>query len=282
MLPLPTDSDSIQRGITTMSDRSHALAATDIVALPGTLVLAPAPRPPVVLDGEIDRIAADLESVVDSRTPRLRRAMDVAIAAASLVALAPLMLVIAAAVKLDSRGPVLYMQERIGINRRRQERRRDRRAARGRREARYAGRPFRIYKFRTMRIDAEAAGPQWASNRDPRITRVGRVLRKARFDEIPQFFNVLRGDMTLIGPRPERPFFVERLENEVPHYSKRLLVKPGITGMAQVHHKYDDSIESVHTKVKWDLRYIRQQGIKADLSIVAHTIRVVLTGEGAC
>jgi lipopolysaccharide/colanic/teichoic acid biosynthesis glycosyltransferase len=263
-----------------MAETSQTTQITDVIPLPvGTPAGAPS-----AIEAETDEIqsmAADLESVVDARGARLRRAVDVTVAAAGLVALSPVMALVALGIKLDSRGPILYAQDRVGINRRRQERR-GVRAADGRRRIVHAGRPFRIYKFRTMRTDAEAAGPQWAKNGDPRITRVGRVLRKARLDEIPQFWNVLRGDMTLIGPRPERPFFVNILQKEVPHYSKRLLVKPGITGMAQVNHKYDDSIESVRTKVKWDLRYIRSQGPKSDLAIIARTIRTVLTGEGAC
>lgn len=270
-----------------MADRSP-MTPTTTTTTAGTLgTVFPLPglqRDPVrpAADAELDSIAEDLEMVVDSASSGIRRVFDVAVAATAVCALAPVMLAVAAAVKLDSPGPVFYTQDRVGINRRRRERRRDLRAESGRRKTIFAGRPFAIYKFRTMRTDAEAAGPQWARNGDPRITRVGRVLRKARLDEIPQFFNVLRGDMTLIGPRPERPFFVDLLQKEVPHYNKRLLVKPGITGMAQVNHKYDDSIESVRTKVKWDLRYIRRRSLRADVSILLHTVRVVLTGEGAC
>ncbi len=267
-----------------MADRSPNAPATDVLTI-GTVLPLPGALPgsqPAPFDSELEAMAEDLESVVDSHSDRLRRVADVVLSAAGILTLAPVMLAVAAAVKIDSPGPVLYTQDRVGINRRRRERRRDHRGVSSRRVVHNAGQPFRIYKFRTMRLDAEAAGPQWASQRDPRITRIGRVLRKARLDEIPQFINVLRGDMTLIGPRPERPFFVELLQGEVPHYSKRLLVKPGITGMAQVHHKYDDSVESVRTKVRWDLRYIRQRGPKSDLAILLRTIRTVLTGEGAC
>jgi lipopolysaccharide/colanic/teichoic acid biosynthesis glycosyltransferase len=267
-----------------MAERSPNAPSTAVLT-PGIVIPLPSVAPgstPVPYDSELDAIAEDLETVVDSRSDRMRRVADVVLSAAGILVLTPVMLAVAAAVKMDSPGPVLYTQDRVGINRRRRERRRDGRGVSSRRVVLHAGRPFRIYKFRTMRTDAEAAGPQWASQRDPRITRVGRVLRKARLDEIPQFINVLRGDMTLIGPRPERPFFVELLQGEVPHYSKRLLVKPGITGMAQVHHKYDDSVESVRTKVRWDLRYIRQRGPKSDFAILLRTIRTVLTGEGAC
>lgn len=237
---------------------------------------------PSAPDDELAAIAEDLESIVDSRRHRLRRLLDIAASAAALLVLLPLMLIVALAIKLDSPGPVFYVQDRIGINRRRGERRRAARAGDGRRVIINAGRPFRILKFRTMRQDAEAAGPQWARDADPRITRVGRLLRKTRLDEVPQFVNVLRGSMTLIGPRPERSFFIKILDSEIPHYSKRLLVKPGITGLAQVNNGYDDSLESVRRKVAWDLRYIRAQGPRTDLDIVAKTVRTVLTGDGAC
>jgi lipopolysaccharide/colanic/teichoic acid biosynthesis glycosyltransferase len=264
-----------------MSERSPSNPIVDLLPLQVAVQPETLPGFAPVAD-EIDDIAEDLEAVVDARVARCRRIVDVAVAVAGLVVLAPVLAAVAVAIKLDSRGPVLYQQDRVGINRRRRDRRRDMRSVHGRRRVIHAGRPFRIYKFRTMRTDAEVTGPQWATSGDPRVTRVGRVLRKTRLDEIPQFWNVLRGDMKLIGPRPERPFFVNLLQDEVPHYSKRLLVKPGITGMAQVNHKYDDSIESVRTKVNWDLRYIRRQSLKSDLAILARTIRVVLTGEGAC
>jgi lipopolysaccharide/colanic/teichoic acid biosynthesis glycosyltransferase len=233
-------------------------------------------------DAELAQMAADLERVVDGRRYHWRRLLDVAIAGPALFVLSPALLLIAASIKLDSPGPVFYTQDRVGINRRRTERRSGPRAADGRRRIVNAGMPFRIFKFRTMHIDAEAAGPQWARGDDPRITRVGRFLRKTRLDEVPQFINVLRGEMTLIGPRPERPFFVNILQQEIPHYSKRLLVKPGITGLAQVNNGYDDSIESVRKKVHWDLRYIRSQGARTHLQIIAKTVRTILTGEGAC
>jgi lipopolysaccharide/colanic/teichoic acid biosynthesis glycosyltransferase len=245
----------------------------------------PAPRQAgeqVPHDAELAEMATDLEAVVDSRREIARRVLDISLASPALLVLSPALLLIAAAIKLDSPGPVFYSQDRVGINRRRTERRRGARGSDGRRRVVNAGKPFRIFKFRTMRIDAEAAGPQWARGDDPRITRVGGFLRKTRLDEVPQFINVLRGDMTLIGPRPERPFFVNILQQEIPHYSKRLLVKPGITGLAQVNNGYDDSIESVRKKVHWDLRYIRSQSARTHLQIIAKTVRTILTGEGAC
>jgi lipopolysaccharide/colanic/teichoic acid biosynthesis glycosyltransferase len=268
-----------------MADRTHVTTSTTSEALLAPIYPFPAERlepRPRRQDEDLEAIAEDLERLVDARRERLRRTFDVVAAAAALLVLAPVLLVVALAIKLDSPGPVFYVQDRIGQNRRRSERRLGARAAAGRRVVINAGRPFRIWKFRTMRQDAEAAGPQWARTADPRITRVGRFLRKTRLDEVPQFINVLKGDMTLIGPRPERSFFIQILEAEIPHYSKRLLVKPGITGLAQVNNGYDDSVESVRKKVSWDLRYIRGRGLRTDLEILAKTVRTVLTGEGAC
>ena len=268
-----------------MSDRTHVSSSATELASLAPVVQFPAERLQVrrhPLEEELAAMAEGLESIVDSRRERLHRVFDALAASSALLVLAPGMFLVALAIKLDSPGPVFYTQDRIGINRRRGERRRGNRAQNGRRVVINAGRPFRIWKFRTMRQDAEAAGPQWASDADPRITRVGRLLRKTRLDEVPQFANVLRGDMTLIGPRPERSFFIKILDSEIPHYSKRLLVKPGITGLAQVNNGYDDSLESVRRKVAWDLRYIRAQGPRTDLDIVAKTVRTVLTGDGAC
>ena len=234
------------------------------------------------LDDELEAMAENLERLVDHRTAMLRRAFDITASSLALTVLTPVMVVVAIVIRLDSPGSVFYTQDRIGINRRRSERRGDLRNSRGRRTVVHAGMPFRIWKFRTMRPDAESGGPQWAQAGDPRITRVGRFLRKTRLDEVPQFFNVILGDMTLIGPRPERSFFIKMLESEIPHYSKRLLVKPGITGFAQVHNGYDDSVESVRRKVAWDLRYIRRQSLRTDVRILLKTVRTILTGDGAC
>ena len=140
-----------------------------------------------------------------------------------------------------------------------------------------------ILKFRTMVTDAEKkSGPVWATKDDPRITRVGRILRKSRLDEIPQFFSVLIGDMSLVGPRPERPTFVADLSHRIDNYSTRLQVKPGITGLAQVENGYDSSLQSVNRKVQYDLEYIRRWTVLSDLRILAKTVVVVLTGKGAC
>ncbi len=172
---------------------------------------------------------------------------------AILAALLPALFVF---IKLDSRGPVFYRQSRVGINRRLRADRRLRDASprlrtESRRKVSQPGRPFEIIKLRTMTVNAEANGPQWASRNDARITRVGQFLRKTRLDELPQFWNVLRGDMSLIGPRPERLVFVRKLATEVPNYYDRLLVKPGLTGLAQVRNGYDTDVFSVHRKVAY-------------------------------
>jgi len=191
-------------------------------------------------------------------------------------------------IKLDSSGPIFYSQIRVGINRRRAMRRQvdciigaDRRGRERRRQNNY-GKLFMVYKFRTMIDNAEKkCGPIWATENDPRITRVGAFLRRMRLDELPQLFNVLKGDMSLIGPRPERPMFIRDLSQRVPHYTARLEVKPGITGLAQVENGYDVSIDSVRHKIAYDLRYIKSWSLWQDIKILLKTVIVVITGKGA-
>ncbi len=209
----------------------------------------------------------------------IKRGTDVVIAVASLAVFGACLPLIALAIKLDSRGPVFFLQSRIGIDRR--QRRSPCPSYPERRRVVYPGRPFRIFKLRTMRQDAEAHGPQWASKHDGRVTRVGRVLRKTRLDEFPQFVNVLRGEMSVIGPRPERLCFIRQLENDVPCYHDRLIVLPGITGLAQVINGYDTDVDSVRRKVALDRQYIGSLSLKTDLRILALTFRVLLEGEGA-
>jgi len=187
-----------------------------------------------------------------------KRSLDVAFAACVLLVGMPLWLLLAVLIKLDSPGPVLYKQERVGKD----------------------GKIFKILKFRSMFVDAEKAGPQWADRRDPRVTRVGRMLRKLHLDEIPQMWNVLKGDMSLVGPRPERPMFVEQLSREIPLYPRRLRVRPGITGWAQVKHKYDESLEDVRKKVQYDLYYIENMSLRMDFKIILSTLAHVLMGKG--
>ena len=172
----------------------------------------------------------------------------------------PLMLLVALAVRISSPGPVLYRQTRVGRN----------------------GALFTLYKFRSMYHDAEAqTGAVWASKNDPRITPLGRWLRKMRLDELPQLFNVVKGDMCIAGPRPERPEFVEMLEKQIPFYRQRLCVKPGVTGWAQVSHKYGDTIEDSIAKLEYDLYYIKHLAASLDFYIIFHTIKTVLLGRGA-
>jgi exopolysaccharide biosynthesis polyprenyl glycosylphosphotransferase len=173
---------------------------------------------------------------------------------------APLTLLTALAVYLESEGPVLYCQERVGEH----------------------GRIFTVFKFRSMRADAESDGtPVWARENDDRVTRVGRFIRKTRLDELPQLWNVLRGDMSFVGPRPERPFFVEQLDKEIPFYQQRHAVKPGVTGWAQIKYEYGSSIEDAMEKLRYDLYYIKHLSIALDLSIVFDTVKVVMFGKGA-
>jgi lipopolysaccharide/colanic/teichoic acid biosynthesis glycosyltransferase len=197
-----------------------------------------------------------------------------------LVPAAPILLAVAVALKIASpRAPVFYRQERVGLNRRQGARSlpdRDRRRGRG------EGKPFGIWKFRTMIPDAEAGtGPVWATDDDPRITRIGRVLRKTRLDELPQLFNVVRGEMFVVGPRPERPHFVSELAERVPDYRRRLKVPPGITGLAQVEREYDADLDDVRTKLRYDLFYIENRRPSMDLKILLKTLAIVLLRRGA-
>lgn len=219
----------------------------------------------------------------------LKRTLDILGAIVGLLLTFPLWILIALAIKLDSAGPVFYTQTRVGINRRKRDRRcfnrasDDDRRARDRRRTDYMGKPFQVIKFRTMVSDAEkVSGPVWAVKGDPRITRVGAFLRRTRLDEIPQFVNVLMGDMSLVGPRPERPHFVRDLSTKVEGYTARLQVKPGLTGLAQVENGYDSSVSSVVQKVDYDLQYIRDWSIVSDIKIMLRTVVVVFTGRGAC
>ena len=190
----------------------------------------------------------------------LKRFVDLTAGLVMAVASAPIMLAIAILIKLDSAGPIFFVQERVGL----------------------FGRPFRMVKFRTMRHDAEqGTGPVWANTADdPRVTCVGRWLRRTHLDELPQVFQVIRGDMSLVGPRPERPCFVEELGQVVPRYGHRLYVKPGITGLAQVHYRYDQTVADVKRKLRFDLLYVKRMCLMLDARILAWTFLVVLTGRG--
>lgn len=207
-----------------------------------------------------------------------KRGADIGVALVALACFGLLLPLLAMIIKLDSAGPVFFSQERVGINRRRARSPHD---GVERRKVLQPGRPFKVIKLRTMGVHAEAGGPQWASKNDVRITRVGRFLRKTRLDEVPQFLNVLRGEMSLVGPRPERLVFVRQLEKEIPFYRDRLLVLPGITGLAQVINGYDDGVESVRRKIELDRQYIHSAGFVTEFKILLATVSVVLKGEGA-
>ncbi len=213
-------------------------------------------------------------------TGLLKRAIDVTGSLLGLVVMLPVFAIIAVAIKLDSRGPILYKQERVGLNRRRNGSIPP--APGERRNLNRFGRPFMVWKFRSMVADAERrTGPVWATAEDDRITRVGRVLRKTRLDEFPQLWNVLRGEMSLVGPRPERFFFVEKLDREIPGYALRCDAVPGVTGLAQVKHGYDSSIDSASRKLQYDLYYLQNRRLLLDLRIMAETVKVMARGEGA-
>ncbi|MFL1463403.1 exopolysaccharide biosynthesis polyprenyl glycosylphosphotransferase [Roseococcus sp. DSY-14] len=189
----------------------------------------------------------------------VRRAVDISLSCLLLLVTLPVILVTALAVKLDSPGPVFYRQQRVGLN----------------------GRVFTLFKFRSMTADAEKGQAVWASKNDPRVTRVGKFIRLTRIDEIPQVFNVLRGDMAFVGPRPERPEFVARLTAIIPHYAARAVVPPGITGWAQVNYPYGASDEDSRMKLTYDLYYVRRRSLFLDLLILIATVRVVLFQEGS-
>lgn len=213
----------------------------------------------------------------------VRRGLDLVLSVVGMIVLAPIFLAVGLAIKLDDPGPVFYRQRRIG---------RDRRRARQallhdgnlvqldlRRED-LGGRPFEMIKFRTMYTDAESrTGAVWASNDDPRCTRVGRFLRKTRLDELPQLWNVLCGHMTLVGPRPERPEFVRELVKQIDHYGDRHLITPGITGLAQIRQGYDTCLDDVRRKVQHDLEYIRRRSFVLDVSICVQTLLMVVRGR---
>lgn len=189
----------------------------------------------------------------------VKRLLDLAVGAVGLLLLLALLPLIALAIYLDNPGPIFYRQERSGL----------------------FGRPFFLYKFRSMVADAEAVGQaRWATQNDPRITRVGRLLRRTRLDELPQFINIFRGDMSVVGPRPERPQFVAQLEQQIPFYRARLSVKPGLTGWAQVRYRYGNTVEDALVKLKYDLYYIKNRSFFLDLIIIFRTVGVVLAMRG--
>lgn len=189
----------------------------------------------------------------------LKRLLDLAISAVGLLSLIPVLGLIGLMIKIDSPGPIFYRQMRVGLR----------------------GQPFMIWKFRSMCTEAESNGPRWAVRNDPRVSRVGRILRKSRLDEIPQLYNVLKGEMSLVGPRPERPVFVSELRMLIPYYDIRHTVRPGLTGWAQTQFRYGATTEDAHAKLQYDLYYVKNMTFGLDMRILIETIRVVLLGEGA-
>lgn len=234
---------------------------------------------------------------LSERTRIIKRLMDIFVSATMLVVLSPLLLVVLVLVKLSSPGPAIFKQTRVGLNYRKKNRndrrqkqvdltklnlKEDRRVSKtDRRDERGYGMPFTLYKFRTMTVDAEKNGAQFAVKGDPRVTKLGRFMRKTRLDELPQLWNVLKGEMSLVGPRPERPEFIEGLNKEIPGYIDRLGLKPGLTGVAQIVNGYDNNVESFRRKVSLDLMYLQNCCIWNDIKILFKTIRVILTGSGA-
>ena len=189
----------------------------------------------------------------------VKRIVDIVVSVGVITLFLPLWVLIGLLIKIDSRGSILYSQERVGRD----------------------GRVFNILKFRSMSSGAESkTGPVWAAEDDPRITSFGKFLRISRIDEVPQFINVLKGDMSLVGPRPERPYFVEKLKNDLPLYTKRLRIRPGITGWAQIKHKYDESLDDVKRKLRYDLFYLENMSLRMDFKILLSTMIVILTGRG--
>jgi len=189
-----------------------------------------------------------------------KRIVGLVLASLMFLILSPLLVLVSVAIKLDSKGSILFSQERVGEN----------------------GDIFTLYKFRSMRTDAETlSGPVWAEEDDPRVTRVGRIIRKLRMDELPQLWNVIKGDMSLVGPRPERPYFVEKLKQKVPYYNQRFAVKPGVTGWAQVMYPYGATEKDALEKLKYDLYYIKNMSLIMDLMVIFHTVKIVLLGRGS-
>lgn len=248
----------------TMFERPRHLERSRDVAL--HLVPSTVARRPVELD--VPELHPRAEQAI--------RAANVVVATLGLVAASPVMLLVAAAIKLTSRGPVLYSQTRVGVDRRWRYNRSD-----DRRVHDVGGKPFEMFKFRSMRVDAEADGRAvWAQKQDARVTPIGAFLRRTRLDELPQLYNVLRGDMNIVGPRPERPTIFAELRENIPDYTLRQRVRPGITGWAQVNQAYDSCLDDVRRKVDYDIEYLQRRSLGMDLRIMSMTIPVMLLRRG--
>ena len=282
--PIQFDGIPIRYGFDGLSDLVEAEQASSIIVvldqkrgiMPYNELLNCKTRGISIIDGEsfYERITGKLliekinpswlifsEGFVKSKASRFtKRLVGFVMSSIMLIIFSPLMFLVAVAIKLDSRGPVLFSQERVGENEE----------------------IFRLYKFRSMRVNAEEeTGPVWASDDDARITRVGKIIRKLRIDELPQLWNAFKGDISFVGPRPERRFFVEKLKRIVPYYKERLTVKPGITGWAQIKYGYGASDQDALEKLKYDLYYIKNMSIMMDLMVIFHTVKIVLLGRGS-
>ena len=189
---------------------------------------------------------------------KIKRGIDIILSTLFLIISLPITLIIVILIKLTSKGPIFYVQERLGLNEK----------------------PFHIIKFRTMIVNAEKEKPQWAGKNDARVTKLGKILRKLRIDELPQLINILKGEMSFVGPRPEREYFVRKLEKKIPYYSLRFVVKPGLTGWAQVNYRYGSSLEDAIEKLSYDLYYIKNMSLFLDFRIILKTIKICLFGMG--
>ncbi|MFO1093071.1 MAG: sugar transferase [Planctomycetaceae bacterium] len=266
----------------------QTIAETPLDDLAGFAGVEPPPEVPWLTCLDLDAPRTNLRCL-SSGMRAAKRAMDIVGALALLAVVWPIMLLTALLVKLTSPGPIIFRQTRVGLNLRSSDRRQnsddaadaDRRDRLDRRVQHAYGRHFVLYKFRSMRIDAECCGAQFAVKGDPRVTPIGRFLRLTRIDELPQLWNVLKGEMSLVGPRPERPEFIEELSTEIPDYLQRLGLKPGLTGVAQIVNGYDNDLESFRRKVAFDLLYLQNCSAWNDCKILLRTVKVVLTGSGA-
>ncbi|MGH7476887.1 MAG: sugar transferase [Longimicrobiales bacterium] len=211
-----------------------------------------------------------------TKQDEVRRWLNMLAAAIGLIVLAPVMFLVALLVKLTSAGPILYTQTRVGIDRRHPGS-----GGNWRRQVDYGGQLFKMYKFRTMYVGSDRDAEVWACPEDPRVTPVGRFLRRSRLDELPQLWNVLRGDMNIVGPRPEQPRIFAHLRGELQGYARRQRVLPGITGLAQVEWRYDQCIDDVRRKLNYDLRYLESRSALEDVRIMLRTVPVVMFGQGA-
>ena len=248
-----------------------AIAAAPAAAPTLSLAARPAPAVQAQAAPFVPAIA------VAESSNAVRRGVNLVLAVVGLIVALPLMLVVAILIKLTSRGPVMYTQVRVGLDRRND----DPSDTNHRRQADIGGKPFDIYKFRTMHVDAERNGTAvWAQKHDPRVTWIGRYLRQYRIDELPQLLNVLKGEMNIVGPRPERPMIFAELRENITEYPLRQRAKPGITGLAQINHHYDSCLDDVRTKVRYDLEYISRQSVWEDLRIMFQTVPVILFRRG--